>query len=241
MALDLGLDPKVEAVENSTTAGEMYDAVRALFVAGLKSDRTPFGAAAKLASVPVSIQPGVITKWCGAADSVPTGWLKCEGQAVSKSTYSNLFAKIGTTFGGAGSTFNLPDYRRRVSIGAGGSRPAGSGGPGTALGNTGGAESITLTAGQLARHSHVIDLTLDNTDTWPDDHQHETGQSMETSIYESFRHVVRTWSSIGSATGTLDAAGSHSHTVSGTLDSAGGGTAFGNFSKAVVMTYIIKT
>jgi len=43
----------------------------------------------------------------------PTGWLKCNGQAVSRTTYSTLFAAIGTTYGaGDGTTtFNLPDLR----------------------------------------------------------------------------------------------------------------------------------
>jgi microcystin-dependent protein len=43
----------------------------------------------------------------------PTGWLKCNGQAVSRTTYASLFAKVGTTYGvGNGSTtFNVPDLR----------------------------------------------------------------------------------------------------------------------------------
>jgi len=48
-----------------------------------------------------------------ARNSAPTGWLKCNGAAISRSTYANLFAAIGTTFGsGDGSTtFNVPDMR----------------------------------------------------------------------------------------------------------------------------------
>ena len=48
----------------------------------------------------------------GAA-TAPTGWLECDGSAVSRTTYSSLFAIVGTTFGvGDGSTtFNLPDLR----------------------------------------------------------------------------------------------------------------------------------
>lgn len=41
----------------------------------------------------------------------PSGWLVCNGQAISRSQYSTLFDRIGTTFGGSGSTFNLPDLR----------------------------------------------------------------------------------------------------------------------------------
>jgi microcystin-dependent protein len=59
--------------------------------------------------------PGVpITAVCAfAATAVPTGWLACNGDAVSRTTYAALFAAIGTTYGsGDGSTtFNLPDLR----------------------------------------------------------------------------------------------------------------------------------
>jgi phage-related tail fiber protein len=57
------------------------------------------------------IPPGVILMY--GAPTAPTGWLECDGSAVSRTTYSSLFAIIGTTFGvGDGSTtFNLPDLR----------------------------------------------------------------------------------------------------------------------------------
>jgi len=55
--------------------------------------------------------PGAIIAFAGT--SAPTGWLACQGQAVSRSVYAALFAAIGTTWGaGDGSTtFNLPDLR----------------------------------------------------------------------------------------------------------------------------------
>jgi len=48
-----------------------------------------------------------------AMNSSPTGWLECDGSAISRTTYNKLFLKIGTTFGvGDGSTtFNIPDLR----------------------------------------------------------------------------------------------------------------------------------
>jgi microcystin-dependent protein len=48
-----------------------------------------------------------------AMNAVPTGWLECNGAAISRTTYANLFAVIGTTYGaGDGSiTFNIPDLR----------------------------------------------------------------------------------------------------------------------------------
>lgn len=61
---------------------------------------------------------GALIMW--PTGSAPTGWLLCDGTAVSRSAYAALFAVIGTTFGvGDGSTtFNLPDYRDRMPIGA---------------------------------------------------------------------------------------------------------------------------
>lgn len=63
--------------------------------------------------------PGTVIDYAGA--TVPTGWLECLGTAVSRTTYSALFAAIGTVWGsGDGSTtFNLPDCRNRTRIGAG--------------------------------------------------------------------------------------------------------------------------
>lgn len=54
---------------------------------------------------------GMIQAFAGS--SAPTGWLKCNGTAVSRTTYSALFAQISTTYGsGDGSTtFNVPDLR----------------------------------------------------------------------------------------------------------------------------------
>jgi len=80
--------------------------------------------------------------------SAPTDYLQCDGSAVSRTTYASLFAVISTTWGsGNGSTtFNLPDFRRRTAVGSGGS---GTGTLGNAVGNTGGAETVTLAQANL--------------------------------------------------------------------------------------------
>ena len=68
--------------------------------------------------------------------TVPDGWLECDGSAVSRTTYSALFAEIGTNFGvGDGSTtFNLPNLQDNVPIGKSGTK---------ALGSTGGNATVT--------------------------------------------------------------------------------------------------
>ena len=83
----------------------------------------------------------------------PTGWLACNGQLVSISQYEVLYTLIGTTFGGNGTTnFQLPDLRSRVPIHMGQ-------GPGLSnynLGQAAGAENVTLTAANIAAHTHGV-------------------------------------------------------------------------------------
>ena len=68
-------------------------------------------AAAAESSLKNALPSGIIAYFAGAHQ--PTGWLKCNGAAVSRTTYAGVFAAIGTTYGaGDGSTtFNLPDLR----------------------------------------------------------------------------------------------------------------------------------
>jgi microcystin-dependent protein len=89
---------------------------------------------------------GTAIDFCGTA--LQPGFLACDGTAVSRTTYALLFAAIGTTWGvGDGSTtFNLPDFRRKTSIGSGGT---GSAVIGNAVGNTGGNEGTVIVQANL--------------------------------------------------------------------------------------------
>jgi microcystin-dependent protein len=91
----------------------------------------------------LQIAAGSIMMFGGAV--LPTGWLQCNGVAVSRATYAALFAVIGTTYGvGDGSTtFNLPNLKARFPIGNGDSSPF------NVLGNS----------GDTTTHSHTISLT----------------------------------------------------------------------------------
>ena len=117
---------------------------------------------------------GMLIPYAGA--SAPSGWLLCYGQAISRTTYADLFTAIGTVYGvGDGSTtFNLPDLRGRVVAGQddmGGSSAnrltdAVTGGlNGDTLGDTGGTESHTLTSAQsgLVGHTHGVSASLEAT------------------------------------------------------------------------------
>ena len=66
------------------------------------------------------VPSGTVVAWAGSIANKPTGWLVCNGAAVSRTTYSKLFAALGGKHGvGDGSsTFNLPDLRDRFVVGA---------------------------------------------------------------------------------------------------------------------------
>lgn len=96
--------------------------------------------------------PGLIVKTGRATSPDANEWLICDGAAVSRTTYADLFAAIGTTYGaGNGSTtFNLPDLRGRFPLGKAAS------GTGSTLGATGGALDHTHTYTDVPAHSHGI-------------------------------------------------------------------------------------
>jgi len=98
-----------------------------------------------------TIPTGSVIPFAGI--TAPTGWLLCNGAAVSRSTYSTLFGVIQTTYGvGDGSTtFNLPDLLGRTPIGAG----QGSGLTNRPLAQKIGAETHTLTIPEMPSHNHT--------------------------------------------------------------------------------------
>lgn len=73
-------------------------------------------------AIPAATPPGTVSAYAGA--TAPAGYLVCDGSAISRSTYSALFAAIGTTYGvGNGSTtFNVPDLRGEFIRGLDGGR-----------------------------------------------------------------------------------------------------------------------
>lgn len=83
----------------------------------------------------------------------PKGWALCNGQLLSISQNTALFALIGTTYGGNGTTtFALPDLRGRVPLSSG----QGPGLSNFSLGQIGGAETQTLTVNQIPAHTHLL-------------------------------------------------------------------------------------
>src|SRR5690606_12658824 len=92
---------------------------------------------------------GAIMAW--SASAIPNNWLECNGQAVSRTTYSDLFAVVGTQYGvGNGSTtFNVPDFTGRVIVGLSSDSSF------NVMGKTGGEKEHTLTTPEMPVHTHT--------------------------------------------------------------------------------------
>lgn len=188
---------------------------------------------------------GIILDFAGTV--VPAGFLACDGSAVSRTTYANLWAAIGATWGaGDGSTtFNVPDLRRRTTIGSGGVAVSG---PANTTGATGGAETVTLTSNEMPTHSHgVTDPQHSHgaSTAANGDHAHLWGVNLQAGAAAGAGNLGE--SGTGSAANT-STAGSHSHGVTVnnaatgiTIQNAGSGNAHTNMQPSAVVTKIIKT
>lgn len=161
---------------------------------------------------------GVVLPYAGA--SAPTGWALCDGTAVSRSTYSALFALIGTTFGaGDGSTtFNLPDLRSRFIAGKG------TGTWSDALAETGGSkDAITV------EHTHTATTNTTGSHTHSETTRSSTAGASSGSAVNA---------NIGLVPGSTGSNGSHSHTV--TVDNAGSSGTDANLPPYLTLNHIIR-
>ena len=195
---------------------------------------------------------GAIKPW--GKSTAPAGYVLCDGTAISRTTYADLFAIIASTYGaGNGSTtFNVPDLQGKMPQGYDGStyNMAGTGGANTvtvsvtnnqaasstdtlAVSVTGDISNTSLSTAQLASHSHGLPGSNYNTGTG----------SARTSQGPENRKSAANSSAAGSGTGHT-----HSHTLAGSLTGnittslTGAVTASGTntFSPYVVVNYIIK-
>jgi len=132
---DLITDERVAAISSSSSLELASDSEAKAWVVDTK--------AVSPSQLRYAVPAGVIMGYGGS--SAPTGYLMCDGSLVSRTTYADLFAVIGTTFGaGDGSTtFKLPDMQQRVPMGKAAS------GTGHTLGETGG----------TIDHTHLLALS----------------------------------------------------------------------------------
>lgn len=200
--------------------------------AGIQStDAATVGQLAGIAGVPI----GSMMDWPSA--TAPTGWLICAGQILSRTDYSGLFAVVGTTFGApSGSTFKLPDLRGRVSAGldidSGGYADRLNAPNSRTLGETGGAQTVTLTEGQMPSHTHAVTGSTDIAGA----HTHSIGRIAGAGTSQSYL-LTDSGSSAPFATGSN---GDHSHSISVSAANTGGGEAHANVQPTIVMNKIIK-
>ena len=96
-----------------------------------------------------TVPSGVITAFAGS--TAPSGYILCDGSAVSRTTYSALFAVIGTTYGAGDTTttFNVPNLKGKVAVGRDSSQAEFD-----TLAETGGEKAVTLTTAQIPSHNH---------------------------------------------------------------------------------------
>lgn len=166
---------------------------------------------ATTASVVAAVPPGVIYPYAGSA--APTGFLLCYGQAISRSTYSALFAILSTTYGvGDGSTtFNIPDLRGRIPLGAdnmgGSSANRVTATEADNLGQSSGAETHTLVTAEMPAHTHT----------------------------------ERYYTGAGATTGISDNVSKDAITTGPATASTGGDGAHNNMQPYLTLNYIIKT
>jgi microcystin-dependent protein len=158
-----------------TGQGYILNDVRPVLAPTYVSDPSQIGSgvivASNLNASVAVMSTGMMTMW--TTTTAPTGFLLCQGQAVSRTTFATLFGVIGSTFGsGDGSTtFNVPDMRGRVAVGVGTGTGGGANGNGLPTGGSAltarsladwaGEETHLLTGAEsgVPAHTHTIPLT----------------------------------------------------------------------------------
>jgi microcystin-dependent protein len=152
-AVGLDVSGKLKTVDGAGVAGFLLDSVHQVDTNSYQDGSITLQ---KLATslVNLIIAPGIVQAFAGP--SPPAGWLVCDGSAVSRTTYSALFAAVGTYWGAGDSinTFNLPDFRGRTPIGY-----VNSAAPGITartFGSRGGNETHTLSVAEMPNHGHGV-------------------------------------------------------------------------------------
>ena len=151
-----------------------------------------------------------------AGNFAPAGWMFCEGQLIPISENETLFQLIGTTYGGDGqSTFALPDLRGRLPIHNGTSL-----GTNYTLAETGGVETVTLTASQIPAHTHNLHATTDLANTVSPSESYLSATAIGNKIYTT-----------AAATIPLN---------SGLIEAKGGNQPHSNFQPYLCVNFIIS-
>jgi microcystin-dependent protein len=190
-----------------------------------------------------TIAPGIVA--ATATSGAPAGWLKCQGQAVSRATYTNLWNALGTTSspwgqGDGSTTFNVPNLQGVVIIGVGTNATHSL--TARALAAYYGEENHTLVLSETPVHNHPFSA---NTGTESVGHTHASVNGYEPIVQASgsFGRVVGGTNDAQAATGatTSDISNTHTHSLFGTTGNAGSGGGHNTLQPSVGLNYVIKT
>lgn len=188
------------------------------------------GTVATTANLATLLPAGSIVPYAG--NSAPSGYLLCDGSAVSRTTYATLFAVIGTVYGAgdATTTFNLPDLTGRVIAGKEATATrlttAGGGVDGGTLGATGGAQTETASVSGSGTASGSLTVSASGTTDIPSSDPPNRSGSGGINVAGSAH--VHTVTVTGTTSGTM------SVTTTGTTASAT------NVQPTIVLNYLIK-
>lgn len=178
--------------------------------------------------------------WMYGAVTEPSGWLLCDGRAVSRTTYANLFSVIGSNFGpGDGATtFGLPNLTDRMPIGVSGSKPIN--------GVPGGSATRALSTANVPAHTHTVNHNHPAFNTSSDGAHVHGLQLSDTAGASASMHRGSGTFDVGS--GPVISNGAHVHSVNigqYTGDSGPGfgcnGAAFDIMPPWRALAFIIKT
>lgn len=198
-------------------------------------------------------------------DTAPSGWLYCNGSAVSRTTFAALFTVLGSGAiygsGDGSTTFNVPDLRGRAPFGKDGMGSASSTSritviTATSLAASGGVDSVSLSVAQLPSHSHTASTSssggaavtsgnesaghVHNYDrtTEGSKQQFVTGVGAEALINLTITNTTGGMSN-PSNTHTHDTTvANHTHSV--TVASTGSGSSINNLPPTLILNFIIK-
>ena len=183
---------------------------------------------------------GEIKMW-GVA-SAPSGYLICDGSAVSRTTYAALFAVYGTTFGAGNgtTTFNIPNFSGKMPIGVNGTYT---------LASTGGSATTTLVEANVPSHTHTFSATTGSNNSSLTHNHNILGSSGYHYVADGGQNNGGNASnpfSLGGAdygtyVGNNNSSLDHTHNLSGTTGTgSGSGTAATTISPYLGIYYIIK-